>query len=260
MTYRVRNIAIAVALAVVAALLTTFYVTNYKKSVQSGEASVTVYVAARDIPIGTAGSDVVDRKWIRSEQIDRRNVVPGAISDPTQIEDFSAAQALYAGEQVSTSRFRPLTEQGIHGQLKGTVRALQLPGDEHQLLVGTLKRGDRVDVLGSWEFPEGTQIHVSRVVLRDVLVLRAANEGKVQSKIASGANLPYNAILAVTDRQAHKLFWLSQNGDWTLQLRGVADVADSPDGLDTSASLLQDGLNKAQFRRGMAQIKRSSRR
>lgn len=260
MTYRVRNIAIAVALAVVAALLTTFYVTNYKKSVQSGEASVTVYVAARDIPIGTAGSDVVDRKWIRSEQIDRRNVVPGAISDPTQIEDFSAAQALYAGEQVSTSRFRPLQEQGIHGQLKGNVRALQLPGDEHQLLVGTLKRGDRVDVLGSWEFPEGTQIHVSRVVLRDVLVLRAANEGKVQSKIASGANLPYNAILAVTDRQAHKLFWLSQNGDWTLQLRGVADVADSPDGLDTSASLLQDGLNKAQFRKGMAQIKRSSRR
>ncbi len=260
MTYRVRNIAIAVALAVVAALLTTFYVTNYKKSVQSGEASVTVYVAARDIPIGTAGSDVVDRKWIRSEQIDRRNVVPGAISDPTQIEDFSAAQALYAGEQVSTSRFRPLQEQGIHGQLKGNVRALQLPGDEHQLLVGTLKRGDRVDVLGSWEFPEGTQIHVSRVVLRDVLVLRAANEGKVQSKIASGANLPYNAILAVTDRQAHKLFWLSQNGDWTLQLRGVADVADSPDGLDTSASLLQDGLNQAQFRKGMAQIKRSSRR
>ena len=260
MTYRVRNIAIAVALAVVAALLTTFYVTNYKKSVQSGEASVTVYVAARDIPIGTAGSDVVDRKWIRSEQIDRRNVVPGAISDPTQIEDFSAAQALYAGEQVSTSRFRPLQEQGIHGQLKGNVRALQLPGDEHQLLVGTLKRGDRVDVVGSWEFPEGTQIHVSRVVLRDVLVLRAANEGKVQSKIASGANLPYNAILAVTDRQALKLFWLSQNGDWTLQLRGVADVADSPEALDTSASLLQDGLNKAQLRRGMAQIKRSSRR
>ena len=82
MTYRVRNIAIAVALAVVAALLTTFYVTNYKKSVQSGEEAVTVFVAARDIPIGTSGSDVIDRKWIRSEEINRRNVVPGAISDP----------------------------------------------------------------------------------------------------------------------------------------------------------------------------------
>jgi Flp pilus assembly protein CpaB len=260
MTYRVRNIAIAVALAVVAALLTTFYVTNYKKSVQSGEESVTVFVAARDIPIGTAGSDVVDRKWIRSEQIDRRNVVPGAISDPGQIEDFSAAQPLYAGEQVSTSRFRPLEEQGIHGQLRGNMRALQVPGDEHQLLVGTLKSGDRVDVVGTWEFPEGTQIHVSRVVLRDVSVLRAANEGKVQSKIASGANLPFNAVLAVTDRQAHKFFWLAKNGEWTLQLRGVADVADSPESVDTSASLLQEGLNQNQFRKGMAQIKRSSRR
>jgi len=126
--------------------------------------------------------------------------------------------------------------------------------------VGTLKSGDRVDVMGSWEFPEGTQIHVSRVVLRDITVLRAPNEGKVQSKIASGANLPFSAILAVTDRQAHKLFWLSKNGDWALELRGVADVADSPETVDTSASLLQDGLNQAQFRKGMTQIKRSSRR
>jgi len=64
----------------------------------------------------------------------------------------------------------------------------------------------------------------------------------------------------VTDRQAHKLFWLAQNGDWTLQLRGVADAADSPESVDTSASLLQEGLNKTQFKKGMAQIKRSSRR
>jgi Flp pilus assembly protein CpaB len=260
MTYRVRNIAIAVALAVVAALLTTFYVTNYKKSVQSGEEAVTVFVAARDIPIGTSGSDVVDRKWIRSEEINRRNVVPGAISDPTQIEELSAAQPLFAGEQVSTSRFRPLEEQGLTGQLKGNLRALQLPGDEHQLMVGTLKRNDRVDVVGSWEFPEGTQVHVSRVVLRDLLVLRAANEGKVQSKIASGANLPFSVMLALTDRQAHKLFWLTKNGEWTLQLRGVADAADSPETVDTSASLLQDGMNQTQFRKGIAQIKRSSRR
>ena len=37
MTYRLRNIGIAIVLAVVAALLTTFYVTNYKRSVQHSE-------------------------------------------------------------------------------------------------------------------------------------------------------------------------------------------------------------------------------
>ena len=47
MTYRIRNIGIAVALAIVAALLTTFYVTNYKRTVQQGEDMVPVYVAAQ---------------------------------------------------------------------------------------------------------------------------------------------------------------------------------------------------------------------
>ena len=58
MTYRIRNIGIAVALAIVAALLTTFYVTNYKRTVQQGEQKVPVYVAARDIPLGTPGADL----------------------------------------------------------------------------------------------------------------------------------------------------------------------------------------------------------
>jgi pilus assembly protein CpaB len=258
MTYRVRNIAIAVALAVVAALLTTFYVTNYKKSVQSGEESVTVFVAARDIPLGTSGSDVVDRKWIRSEEINRRNVVPGAISDPAQIEEFSATEAVYAGEQVSTSRFRPIEEQGLHAKIKGNVRALQVPGDEHQLLVGTLKEGDRVDVVGTFEI-EG-QLRVGRVILRDLLVLRAPGEGKVQSKIASGANLPYSAQLALTDRQAPKLFWIMQHGEWTLQLRSVVDAADSAESLESAGSLLVDGLTRAQLRKELKDMARGGKR
>ena len=47
MTYRVRNIFIAVGLAVVAALLTTFYVANYKRHVRQAESTVTVLSAWR---------------------------------------------------------------------------------------------------------------------------------------------------------------------------------------------------------------------
>ena len=49
MTYPVRNIFVAVGLAVVAALLTTFYVANYKRHVRQAD-TVTVYVAKKDIP------------------------------------------------------------------------------------------------------------------------------------------------------------------------------------------------------------------
>ena len=69
MTYRVRNIGIAIALAIVAALLTTFYVTNYKRNVQQGEDMVPVYVAAQNIEIGTSGSELSGQKLLKVEHV-----------------------------------------------------------------------------------------------------------------------------------------------------------------------------------------------
>ncbi len=46
MNYRAKNIGIAVALAALAAILTSAYVVNYKRHVQNGEGKVTVLVAA----------------------------------------------------------------------------------------------------------------------------------------------------------------------------------------------------------------------
>jgi len=188
MTYRLRNIGIAIALAVVAALLTTFYVTNYKRSVQHGESKVPVYVASHDIELGTSGSDVARGGMLRVEQVPRRSVVPGAISQPDQIEKLVAVDKIYAGEQVSTNRFRPVQEQGVQAQLKGNLRALEVPGAGAQLLNGTLKDGDHVDILGNWELPEGASHHVSRVLLRNILVLQAPNTNEVTSHLGANPN------------------------------------------------------------------------
>jgi pilus assembly protein CpaB len=258
MTYRIRNVGIAVALAVVAALLTLLYVTNYKRNVQNDEQLVTIYVAGRDIPIGTAGSDLRG-SWLRTSEVARRSVTPGAISDLDQIRNLVATQPIYAGEQVTTRRFRPVEEQGIRGQIKGNTRAFQLPGEEHQLLAGTLQTGDHVDVVGTWEFPEGRQHHVSRVVLRDVLVLKPPSSGRVTGKLTSASREPFSAMVAVTDRQAQKLFWLVQNGEWSLQLRPPRASADSPERVETASSLLGDGLPPAQVRQQLTLAERSRR-
>src|ERR687884_1288003 len=123
MSYRLRNIGIAVVLAVLAALLTIFYVTNYKKSVQQGEELVPVWVATRDIAAGTSGSEVGDRRLLRASEIPQRSVVPGAISKPEQIDELVATDKIFEGEQITLNRFRPLGEQGIKAQLKGRLRA-----------------------------------------------------------------------------------------------------------------------------------------
>jgi Flp pilus assembly protein CpaB len=240
LTYRVRNIGIAAALALLAAMFTFFYVSNYKKHVQQGQELVDVYVASRDIPAGTSGADVAGS--LAHKRVERTAVVPGAISDPSQVKRLVATQEIFSGEQVSTKRFQPLTEQGIRGQLKGNMRALVVPGDANQLLVGTLEDGDRIDVVASWTYPEGAQIHVSRTVLRDIKVLHAPSESTVQNHLGSAASSPYAAVLALSDTQSRKLFWMMKNGEWSFELRPVVKATDSVEGFDTSESILKAGI------------------
>jgi Flp pilus assembly protein CpaB len=246
LTYRVRNIGIAVALALLAAIFTFFYVSNYKKTVQQGEELVDVYVASHDISTGTAGTEVAGS--LTKKGVARRAVVPGAISDPSQIQKLVATQPIFSGEQVSTRRFQPIAEQGVQGQLRGNMRAIQVPGDAHQLMLGTLNSGDHVDVVGNWQYPESSQEHVSRIVLRDIKVLQGPTEGKVTSKLASASNAPYSAILAVSDTQSRKLWWIVKNGDWSLELRAVTKATDSTEGFDTARSLLIAGLKRKALR------------
>jgi pilus assembly protein CpaB len=249
MTYRLRNIGIAVVLAIVAALLTTFYVTNYKRNVQQGEEKVAVYVASHDIPLGTSGSDVASGGMLRVDHVPRRSVVPGAISQPNQVDKLVAVQPIYAGEQVSTRRFATAKEQGIRAQLKGNLRAVQVAGSEPQLLVGTLKEGDRVDMIGTWTLPESSQNHVSRVVLRNLPVLQAPDTSRFSSKIGSSPDQPFSAMLAMTDSQAQKFWWVAQNGEWTLDLRPVTDAADSPERLENAVTTALDGVSARERKR-----------
>ncbi len=261
MSYRVRNIGVAVALALVAALMVTFYVSNFKRNVQAGEEPVTVYVASQNIPEGTLGAKVLDSDWLEKQEVERKNVTPGAISDPKQIEDAVATQPVYAGEQVTTLRFQSDSKRGLRAELSGNMRALQVAGDENQLLKGVLKDGDHVDVVSSIKFKFVNFVSkesaagslnaedrvASRVVLRDILVLRGPLAVASDQKLTN-PNGGESAILAVTDSQAQKLFFVLKNADWSLQLRPTTDASDSPESVETVESVLGDGLGPAQLR------------
>jgi Flp pilus assembly protein CpaB len=240
MNYRAKNIGIAVGLAALAAILTSIYVINYKRNVQHGEGKVTVLVAAKDIPAGTTGADVVDQHFLRTETVPRKAVVAGAISTPAQLAQYVATQDVYAGEQVSTRRFAPPKEQGIRSEIKGTQRAYEVNGDGNQLLAGTLQNGDHVDVVGNWTVPEGSPHHVTRVVLRNLLVLRAPAASS-SSTITSPSNGGSSVQLRLTDAQAQKLFWIQKNGNYWLTLRPPVNSLDSSNTIQEFNTMLNDG-------------------
>src|SRR5919106_3163549 len=129
MTYRLRNIVLAVALGIAAVALVSIYVTNYKRTVRQGEETVTVFVAAKEIPEGTTGAQAFERGMIRSDDVARRVVVPGAISQPNQVHELIATETIYPGEQVSVQRFRPVEAAGVLANLTGNMRVIQVPGD-----------------------------------------------------------------------------------------------------------------------------------
>jgi Flp pilus assembly protein CpaB len=234
MTYRLRNIVVAVGLALVAALLTTFYVANYKRHVQQSETTVKVFVAKRDIPSGTPGSDLVAHGWLTTADVAQRTVVPGAITNPQQILTLISSQDIYAGEQVTVRRFANRAELGIRAQLHGTFRAVSVPGSGDELLAGTLRDGDHFDVVAV------LKSQVARVVVRNLLVLHAPTTGS--SKVSATGTI--SALLAVSDRkQEQKLFYTISNADkWTLALRPVAKAIDSPEELETENSVLRDSV------------------
>jgi pilus assembly protein CpaB len=249
MTYRARNIVAAIGLAVLAALFVGFYVTNYKKTVEHSQQHVTVFVASRDIPEGTSGADAASKGFLKQEQVLRQSVVPGAISSSKQIERLVAAQTTYAGEQISLTRFSDAAVQGIRGVLRGPMRAVQIAGDANQTLAGTLRVGDRVDIVANVKVGSDTsQRSISRIVLRNLRVLKAPTASDTSAHLSAPVNGASPVLLAVTDTQVQKLFYVVKNDDWTLELRPIIKVSDSPETVETQNTIVNDGLGPNQLR------------
>ena len=250
MNYRVKNIGIAVALAALAAILTSVYVVNYKRHVQNGEDKVPVYVAARDIPAGTSGADVIDQHMLKKVTVPKKAIVAGAISSPDQLSQYIATQDVYEGEQVTTRRFSPPKEQGIRAEIKGTQRAYQLEGDPNQLMAGTLKQGDFVDFVGTWDAPSkdpNAQDHtVSRVLVRNLKVLTPPVATAATAAVTSTQKSVF-VQLRMTDQQTQKILWcqkncVDHNGEgWHLALRPPNGSLDSFNTVQDAYTMQFDG-------------------
>jgi Flp pilus assembly protein CpaB len=246
MTYRLRNIVVAVALALMAALLTTFYVANYKRHVRQSESTVRVFVAKRDVPQGTPGVELAKHGFVTTQDVAQRAVVPGAISSPDEVQNLLTSQAIFAGEQITLRRFSSHAEEGIRAQLHGTLRAISLPGTSDQLLAGILKAGDHVDLIANLKTGSGSASFATRNIARELLVLHAPDAApRAPSSTTS------SVILAVSDkREAQKVFFAVQNSaGWALQLRPVANATDSPEDVESTESMVNDGVTPANLGR-----------
>jgi Flp pilus assembly protein CpaB len=247
MTYRARSLTIASTLALAAFVLTILYVSGYKSNVKRQGANTVVWVASKDILPGTPGAELIHGKVLKAVEVRRSEAVSGFVATRRQLTGLVVSQPIYAGEQLSVKRFATKGEEGVPAQIAGKSRAYQLPGDKNQLLTGTLKAGDHVDVLASLHVTvrnaDGEQIDrtVSRIVLRGLLVLQVSSAS--HGGALSHSNSDGYVLLALTDVQSQKLFLVVKNGEWALQLRPGHKARDSAPSVETPESVTLGDLS-----------------
>jgi pilus assembly protein CpaB len=235
MTYRTRNILIASALAALAAIFMLVYISKSRNNEDVGNGLVSVFVAGRTIDEGTPGSALTGGSLLE-KRVPRKAVAPGAITSPNEIRARVATETTYPGEQVSVNRFGSIAETGVLTKIRKRQRAVQFAGDANQVLDGTLKAGDRVDIVGTWKVGGAD---VVRTIVQNVLVLATSTDLSATGTgiASSGGAKPVQ--LRLTGRQAERVYWMAQHGAWWLVLRPVVKPRNTPQKVQTGSSIVR---------------------
>jgi Flp pilus assembly protein CpaB len=219
------TIVVGVAAAVLAAILLLVYLSHYRSSVKGSTEPVTVLVAKRLIPKGTAGSSIAAQNLFVVTTIPKGQLKVGAISDPAVLQGTVTAADVYPNQQLTTGDFTTKSVGALASQLTGKWRAISLPTlDTAHGLSPDVQAGDHVDVYAQIRSLEG-------LVMSDVLVL-ASPTAATGSAPASG-----NYILRIPSSRAAKFAWIGENGKYWLVLRPATKARPTLPALEPSAHL-----------------------
>jgi len=239
MNYSIRNLVIAGGLAIVAIVAVLIYTSNVQTAAKEGQARVKVFVARVDVPAGTPAKDILARGDLIQKEVVQDDQLPGVLISTAGIDGTVLKQDLYTGQQVSSAVFVQPSEAATTIAIRGVMRAVSVDVKASNGLVGTLKDGDHVDVYA--RIGTGNERLVKKV-LTNALVMKAQIGAKDTTAVGDA-----HILFALSDRDAQKLLWLSDNAenDFWLAQRPQENALNSPPSVETLGTVLGDNLPAA---------------
>jgi Flp pilus assembly protein CpaB len=219
-----------------AALLLVLYLSQYRSSLNESNEPITVLVAKSLIEKGTPGDIVGVKGLFQTTEVQKGQVKEGAITDPSALRGREATNDIFPGQPLTTDAFAASTRGAIGSQIAGNQRAIAVPVDPAHGLIGQVRAGDRVDVVGAWNITEGGGggRPVVKVLTQNILVLDAPdNSGP---GVASAAAV--NVVLRTNYREAVEIAWVAENGKVWVVLRPRAGAPPRRELVVTPESLL----------------------
>lgn len=232
---RIRNLGAAGVLAVVAALLAMLAMPRHSGKAEAASRQQRALVATRDLPVGTDVAAALASHAIAWKPVAAGSLATDAVGSGLAGSGQVVVQPIYAGEQITRHRLGETGAAGLRSVLTGAERILQVPGDANQLLAGTLRDGDHVDVVASIK-RGATQTPYAGVVLRNLVVLHAPG---APPTAVTGVAPALSATVELTERQVQQLFFVLKNGDWSFVLRPAAHASGAGLGPDSADSVLE---------------------
>jgi Flp pilus assembly protein CpaB len=223
--------------AAIAAGILAFALNRYRRSIETQAKGATVLVANRLIEKGTAGAAIGVGQFVSTTKILDKQVAQGALANTAALHGQVANTDIYPGQQLTAADFTP---GGLfYSKLPPNLRAVAVPVNTAQGLIGNVQTGDRVDVYVSFK-REGRNPAYVRLVAPNVVVLDAAQKSS-GGLGTSTANTSASDVLEVSAHQAAELAFGSDFGKIWLVLRPADGTSPGNERVSEFSILTENG-------------------
>lgn len=191
----VKGLIIALVLAIAAFLIVVgieyMMLTKYEK--------VSVVVAKKDIVAGTYITDSNKKQYFEITELPEDAVLDNAVKSLKDIKEYQVPYDMQKTEQLTKNKMLNVTSD-ILSSYENPVEASLKVENISKAVSGTLRRGDRVDIVG-YVYDEESAGKKMTTILEDVYVSGAYNTSGVEVTAEDGTNtgIIFNFILEKDD-------------------------------------------------------------
>jgi pilus assembly protein CpaB len=227
-TTRRGSLLVGAAAAVLAGIILLAYLHQYRNSVNSASAPVSVLVAKNLIQKGTPGDIIGTSNQFQVASVPKGQLQTGALTDPAALSGRVAVTDIYPGQQLTAGYFAFAPPGTLQTKISGSDRAIAIQIDDEHGMGGAIGAGDHIDIfVGVNRQASGGSQPIIKLLMADVTVLRAP--------VGTGAGL---YTLRATGRQAAVLAFASDNGKLWFVLRPASGAKTVIPGYISAQSLL----------------------
>lgn len=215
-------------------------VRTQQKMTRMQEMQASVLVANRDIPKGTT----IAEGMFEPKVIPKEYLQPQAVTYPERIIGMVTVAPISPGEQITLSKLVSSKQVATGGSLAMATpmgkRAISIPVDNISSLMGMIKPGDYVDVIGHIpipvKMPDGRQeVQIAVMPLfQNVLVLTVGRsmvaESPSDSRYGAGEDAAVASMitLALSPQESNLIAFVQEQGKIRFVLRSPADSRIEP--------------------------------